>query len=100
MNQSMIAGIGSVYADEILYHLGVLPQMVFSRLAEGELKKVFYFMKNVLSVAVEKGADTKCFPSGFLNAHRCTNGKRLCGGKTATAKLDGLTACFYPACQQ
>jgi formamidopyrimidine-DNA glycosylase len=52
MDQSRIAGVGNIYADEILYAAKVHPLQETSRLSRERIKAVFSAMKEILNKAV------------------------------------------------
>lgn len=53
MDQSLIAGIGNIYADEILWLAGVHPLKPGNKLKEIELKKIYGAIKPVLKKAIK-----------------------------------------------
>ncbi|MEA3398841.1 MAG: bifunctional DNA-formamidopyrimidine glycosylase/DNA-(apurinic or apyrimidinic site) lyase [Patescibacteria group bacterium] len=53
LNQAIIAGIGNIYADEILFNAGVRPQKKASLLKKKELEKIFKAIKPVLKKAIK-----------------------------------------------
>ena len=53
MDQSLIAGIGNIYADEILWAAGVHPLKPANKLEENELKKIYGVIKPILKKAVK-----------------------------------------------
>lgn len=53
MNQQLIAGIGNIYADEILFQAGILPNRLASSLDDKEIKKVYQAVKIVLKKAIK-----------------------------------------------
>ena len=52
MDQSVIAGIGNIYSDEILWEARVHPLKNVSDLSEQELKKIYQAIKKVLKTAI------------------------------------------------
>lgn len=48
MDQSMIAGIGNVYSDEILFQSGISPRVKVKELSEKALRKLYRTTRNVL----------------------------------------------------
>lgn len=58
LNQSVVAGIGNIYADEILWDAGVHPQKSPQELTEKETKKIFVSMKRILNRAIASGGTT------------------------------------------
>ena len=100
MNQQLMAGIGNVYSDEILFQAGVHPRTEIKQLGEKKLKQVFETMKEVLQTAIDCRADPGQFPSGYLIPQRHEGGKcPNCGGQVEQLKVSGRTAYFCPDCQ-
>lgn len=101
MEQKVISGIGNIYADEILFQAGIHPKTKVNRLSNGELKKLFSKIKEVLSTAVDLNADVDKFPSDYLIANR-KEGKSCskCGGKINKIKISNRSTYFCPECQE
>ncbi|MCX6791261.1 MAG: bifunctional DNA-formamidopyrimidine glycosylase/DNA-(apurinic or apyrimidinic site) lyase [Candidatus Gribaldobacteria bacterium] len=53
MDQNVIAGIGNIYADEILFQAKVLPQRPIGSLSELEIKQIYQAMRAILKKAVQ-----------------------------------------------
>lgn len=53
MDQTIIAGIGNIYSDEILWVAGVHPLKPVNKLTEIELKKIYQAVKPVLKKAIK-----------------------------------------------
>ncbi|MFW6147635.1 MAG: Fpg/Nei family DNA glycosylase [Thermodesulfobacteriota bacterium] len=101
MDQKLIAGIGNIYSDEILFQSGIRPQKKASQLDENALRKLFKKMNEVLTTAIESRADPEQFPEDYLIPHR--RGERRCpkcGAGIQTKKVAGRTAYFCPRCQK
>ena len=95
MNQSVIAGIGNIYSDEILFHAGIHPKTRVSRLAGEEMKTLFSALKEVLDTAVKARADPKEMPAHFLISVRGEKEKcPKCGGRIEKVKVSGRTSYF------
>lgn len=58
MDQKIIAGIGNIYANEILWEAKINPFKSARELAEEEIKKLFLSIKKILSLAVEHNGST------------------------------------------
>ena len=58
MDQSLIAGIGNIYSDEILWRASVHPLSMVSKIPEKNLKEMFKAMKEVLSKGIRFGGDS------------------------------------------
>lgn len=52
MDQTIIAGIGNIYSDEILWRAKIYPLKKISSLSENDFKTIFLTMKNLLKKAI------------------------------------------------
>jgi formamidopyrimidine-DNA glycosylase len=100
MNQQIIAGIGNIYSDEILFQARVHPGTGVDWLDEEVLKKLFEETQRVLRTAIEHQADPEKLPDSFLlplrrKGEKCPRGN----GMIERIKATGRTAYFCPACQ-
>jgi formamidopyrimidine-DNA glycosylase len=101
MNQGYIAGIGNVYADEILFHCGLHPETPVSRLGEDKLKELFQTLGKVLRRAIDFRADPERFPDSSLLPHRHKGGKCPHGhGELQKTSLSGRASYYCPVCQE
>jgi len=78
MNQEVLAGLGNIYADEILFQSGIRPTRDCRRVSSEEWKRIFGVMKRVLREVIKKGAQPDRFPNSYLTPHR--ESKALCPG--------------------
>ncbi len=62
MNQKIIAGIGNIYSDEILFQAGIHPKTKTGQVDKQSLQTLFKEINNVLSTAIEHRADPEKFP--------------------------------------
>ncbi len=100
MNQNMIAGIGNIFSDEILFQSKIHPKAAVKKLKEPEIKKIYNNIKKVCEAAIDSHVDPEQFPRSFLLTHREKDGKcPRCGTKIETTKVTGRTAYFCPQCQ-
>lgn len=58
MNHEIVAGIGNIYSDEILWDSGVQPERKISTLSESEIKEIFKNSKKLLSKGIDSGGDS------------------------------------------
>lgn len=58
MDQSVIAGIGNIYSDEILWRGGVHPMSVVQKIPEKNLKEMFKATKETLKKGIDFGGDS------------------------------------------
>ncbi len=100
-DQSLISGIGNVYADEILFQAGIHPRIKIGDLKEDELINVYKVMHHVLKTAVAADADISKLPDDYLLPHRKQDEKcPRCKGLLETIKISGRTTVFCPSCQK
>ena len=101
MDQQIMAGVGNVYSDEILFQAGVHPRAPVSELDADSLRRVFDCLKTVLHVAIEHQAEPEQFPDGYLIPYRHTDHAcPKCGGSIERIKVSGRTGYFCPAGQK
>jgi formamidopyrimidine-DNA glycosylase len=100
-DQSLISGIGNVYADEILFQAGIHPRKKVSELQEDELVHVYKVMRHVLKTAVAADADISKLPDDFLLPNRKQGAAcPRCKGTLETIKISGRTTVYCPSCQK
>ena len=58
LDQSLISGIGNIYANEILYYSKINPNKKVNKLKDDEIKKIIKFSKYVLKQAIYKGGSS------------------------------------------
>lgn len=105
MDQTLFAGIGNIYSDEILFQAKIHPRTGISDLDDKSLNQLYRTMRRVLETAVAKGAGAedveRRVPNSWLLPHRGRGGEcPRCGGKIATLKMQTRTAYFCPSCQR
>jgi formamidopyrimidine-DNA glycosylase len=101
MNQQSIAGIGNIYADEILFHAHMHPATETARLNDKRRRQLFRAICRVLQKAIAYQADVNRMPKSWLLPHRGKGGKcPRCGRELKSSKIGGRTAWFCPHCQR
>jgi formamidopyrimidine-DNA glycosylase len=101
LNQKVIAGIGNIYADEILFHARIHPATEIGRLGEKTVGKLFRATRYILKKAIEAKADMDRMPKSWLLPHRSKGGKcPRCGRELKSATVGGRTAWFCAHCQK
>ncbi|MCT7374166.1 Fpg/Nei family DNA glycosylase [Chelativorans salis] len=104
MDQSLLAGIGNIYSNEILFHARLHPKAQVQNLKREQLSSLFEATRRVLRVAIDNGAGTqdveKRIPQDYLLPHR-KDGARCprCSGQVRSLKVSGRTAYICPHCQ-
>lgn len=111
MDQNIIAGVGNIYSDEILWRAKIHPLKEVSKLTEKELKKIYKFLKEVLKKAIKvKGESFSDYrtPSGEKGGfdtlrkvyqregEKCSSCKNI----IKRVKMAGRSAHFCPVCQK
>jgi formamidopyrimidine-DNA glycosylase len=104
MDQALIAGIGNIYADEILFQARLHPHTPVTSLDDRQRTGLFHHIKQVLTRAIDCGAGAEQFlerlPGDYLLPHRDKGGKcPRCGSPIATLKAAGRTSYYCPRCQ-
>ncbi|OHB14860.1 MAG: DNA-formamidopyrimidine glycosylase [Candidatus Zambryskibacteria bacterium RIFOXYC1_FULL_39_10] len=109
MDQSIVAGIGNIYADEVLWVAAVHPLKIASKLKKEEVKKIYEAIKPVLKRAIKargssyidyrdaqgkKGKYQEMQNAYGLKGKKCK--KRGCGGIIEKIVVDGRSASFCP----
>jgi len=114
MDQKVLAGIGNIYADEILFAARIHPERNASRLSRDELARLHLAIGETLMTAI--AAEGSSFDAGYRTvlgleggflARNATYGRagepcRRCGQpieKTRIAGLIGRPTYFCPTCQ-
>lgn len=55
LDQSVVSGIGNIYADESLWAAKIHPETKVGNLTDAQIKKLFGSIKSVLKLGIEKG---------------------------------------------
>lgn len=69
MDQSVIAGIGNIYSDEMLWSSGIHPESKPAKIPAPKLKELYKEMQLVLNKGIDFGGDS-------MSDYRDVNGKR------------------------
>jgi len=111
LDQKIIAGIGNIYSDEILFRAGLLPERKAGSLSLAEAKKFWRAMRSILKRAIElKGSSISDYVDStgqrgeFQKQHRVYGRKgELCfrcrRGRIEKKKICGRSSFFCPVCQ-
>lgn len=100
MDQSIVAGIGNIWADEILFHCRLHPASRIERLEAEQLGRLYGCMRRVLRQGADKGGAMDELPASYLLPHRQSDGRCPgCGGGLERIQVGGRSAWFCPRCQ-
>lgn len=111
LEPNLIAGIGNIYSDEILFYAKVRPWRQVKSLKDFERKKLFLGIKKVLTDAVNHhGSSVGDFvrPDGDWGTYgkihmvygRAGDKCKVCGTIIKSLKLGGRTSSYCPKCQK
>ena len=101
LNQQLIAGIGNLYADEILFRVRMHPATEASRLGDKNLERLFRATRHVLEKAIALKTDYGRLPRSWLLTHRGKAGRcPRCGCGLKSATIGGRTSWFCAHCQK
>jgi formamidopyrimidine-DNA glycosylase len=111
MDQRAVAGIGNIYACEILHRTGIHPERVAATLTKDDWKKIFCQAKVVLKTAIKKRGTSisdwcDLYGCKGENQHKLKaygrEGKRcsICGSTICRIKQGGRSTFYCPDCQK
>jgi len=110
LDQTLIAGIGNMYADEALFAARIHPLRVGCSLTRSEVERLHQAVRQVLQAAIEdKGASVDSYlrPDGrpgaahfqFQVAHRAGQPCPICGTPVERIAVRNRGTYFCPRCQ-
>lgn len=111
LDQRLIAGIGNIYANEILFRAGVRPTRRGVRLRRAELERIVAATRAVLLEAIERRGtsfsdylDSDGLPGTFQTALAVFDREgepcRRCGAAVRRKAHGGRSSFYCPACQR
>jgi formamidopyrimidine-DNA glycosylase len=101
LNQQLIAGIGNLYADEILFRAHMHAGTDAGRLSDKDLNRLFRATRHVLEKAITLKTDFNRLPKSWLLTHRGKRGRcPRCGHALKSAAIGGRTSWFCAHCQK
>lgn len=110
LDQTIIAGVGNIYADESLWAAGIHPETPVEKISETQLNTLFNELRKVLQVSIDNGGSTDknyVDVSGkrgsylqFANVFRRQNTPcPRCGRTITKLKVAGRGTHICPSCQ-
>jgi formamidopyrimidine-DNA glycosylase len=111
LNQTVIAGIGNIYADEMLFDARIHPETSASSLGKKAVEGLYDSMKKILALAIaEKGStlqdyrDAEGKAGNFQFFHKVYDRKGepcvVCGVPVRMTRIGGRSSHFCPNCQR
>ncbi len=114
MDQKVLAGIGNIYADEVLFQARLHPERIAAELSEAEVQRIHTAIRQVLNAAInaegssfDQGYRTVLGLEGGFLAQSAVHRRQgqpcpACGGpilKTRIPGLIGRPTYYCPVCQ-
>ncbi len=109
LDQSIIAGLGNIYVDEVLFSSKIRPDTLSKNITLDQLKTIIKEAIRILNLAIEnKGTTIRSYTSSlgvkgnyqdFLMVHTKTN-CQICNSKIEKIKIGGRTTYFCNNCQK
>jgi formamidopyrimidine-DNA glycosylase len=65
LDQTVVAGVGNIYADEILWGAKIHPKRLVNTITDDEFKLLYTELRAVMNLAIEKGGSTD---KNYVNA--------------------------------
>jgi formamidopyrimidine-DNA glycosylase len=111
LNQTLLAGVGNIYADESLFRAGIRPRRGAGRLTRVELERLRLALREVLEHAIQLGGSSvsdyvdAAGERGFFQLEHCVYLRtglpcRRCGTPIKRILLAGRGTHFCPQCQR
>ena len=101
LNQSIFAGIGNIYSDEILFQTKLNPKRKINTLEESELKELFENIKKVLKYGIDFEGQLEDYSKDLLIPHRSKDKNcPQCSSKLVRYEISGRHGFFCPKCQK
>jgi formamidopyrimidine-DNA glycosylase len=99
LDQSVLAGVGNIYADEALYLARIRPSRPAGRLSQAECARLALAVKRVLLGAIARGAGYGERPDAFRVYGRPGQPCRRCRTAIVRRRIAGRSSHYCPRCQ-
>jgi formamidopyrimidine-DNA glycosylase len=111
LNQSLLHGVGNIYADEALFHAGIRPTRHAGRLTRAELTRLRVALIKVLSEAIKLGGSSVSNyvdadgVAGFFQLHHHVYSRtgqpcRICSTPIKRVVVGGRSTHYCTTCQK
>lgn len=111
LDQTIIVGIGNIYADEILFKSKISPLRKCNTLTDLEIKNIIKYTKEILQKAIDKGGTTiksytsqegvtGHFQTDLLVHQRQGKECSICKSEIIKIKVNGRGTYYCPKCQK
>jgi formamidopyrimidine-DNA glycosylase len=96
MSQEIIAGLGNLYVDEILYQTGIHPRRPVDRVTAAGTRALYTNMRRILRTAIKGDLPPRALFHHRAEGERCPR----CGGTIQRSVVFGRTTYFCPKHQR
>ena len=111
LDQSIVAGIGNIYADESLFEAGISPEKESRQIKNYELEKLIISIKKILKISIGEGGTTFSdfrdlngvngnYGGQALVYRRSNKPCKKCGHIIQRTKIAGRSSHWCPNCQK
>lgn len=109
LDQSIVAGLGNIYVDEVLFASKIAPNKDASKLSIEDVKRIIEASDRILKLAIEnKGTTIRSYTSslGVIGGYQnflCVHTKSVCpvcNSKLEKEKIGGRTSYYCKNCQE
>jgi formamidopyrimidine-DNA glycosylase len=111
LNQTLLTGVGNIYADESLFRAGIRPRRQAGRLTQAELERLRLELRAVLEHAIQLGGSSVADyvdangVRGFFQLEHCVYMRtgqpcRRCGTPIRRIVVGGRGTHYCPQCQR
>ena len=111
LNQTLLAGVGNIYADESLFRAGIRPRKAAGRLTRADLERLRVALVEVLQQAIRAGGSSVSDyvgadgERGFFQLEHCVYQRtgepcRVCETPIRRIIVGGRSTHYCPACQR
>jgi formamidopyrimidine-DNA glycosylase len=100
MDQSVVAGLGNIYVDELLFQMQLHPEQAMANLSPTTLSQLHSRMQEILSRSIALKTDRDQLPPSYLWHQRQPKGHCPRDGQLLSIQtVGGRTTYFCPQCQ-
>ncbi len=111
MDNSLVVGVGNIYANEALFRAGIRPMTAAGRVSRPRLQRLVDQVQSVLTDAIAKGGSTlrdyvdASGEPGYFQLHYFVYGRegepcRVCKAPIRHRRLGGRASFYCPVCQR
>lgn len=111
LDQHIVAGLGNIYVDEVLFACGIHPERKVVSLSQKEIERLVVSMKEVLQIAItNRGTSFRDYVDGNNEKGNMQNFLQVflkegaecpkCGEIIKRIKVAGRSSYFCPVCQK